>query len=102
MSRKVLGRRLNALFPGSITTVEQEELLLDVDVDLLDPNPDQPRTTFREAKIDELAASLRTNGIVQPFLVRRQADRYQIIAGERRWRAAQRAGLDKVPVVVRD
>jgi ParB family chromosome partitioning protein len=102
MSRKALGRGLNALFPGSTAAAEQEDVLLEVDLDLLEPNPDQPRTTFRDARIEDLAQSIRANGIVQPLVVRKRDERYQIIAGERRWRAAQRAGLEKVPVVVRD
>ena len=101
MTRKALGRGINALFAGPVA-VEQGDVLNEVDVDLLEPNADQPRTVFREAKLEELAASIRANGIVQPLLVRRQGSRYQIIAGERRWRAAQRAGLETVPVVVRD
>ena len=102
MTRKALGRGLNALFSSGPSAVEQGDVLMEVDLDLLEPNPDQPRTVFREAKLEELAASIRSNGIVQPLLVRRQAEHFQIIAGERRWRAAQRAGLEKVPVVVRD
>src|SRR5215470_14901516 len=102
MTRKALGRGLNALFSSGTATVEQGDVLMEVDLDLLEPNPDQPRTVFREAKLEELAASIRANGIVQPLLVRRQGDHFQIIAGERRWRAAQRAGLEKVPIVVRD
>ncbi len=101
MTRKALGRGINALLPGP-SHVEQGDLLLEVDVDLLEPNADQPRSIFREGKLEELAASIRANGIVQPLLVRRQGERFQIIAGERRWRAAQRAGLAKLPVVVRD
>jgi ParB family chromosome partitioning protein len=101
MTRKALGRGLNALFTGP-ATVEQGDVLQEVEIDLLEPNPDQPRTVFRDAKLDELAASIAANGIVQPLLVRRMGDRYQIIAGERRWRAAQRAGLATVPVVIRD
>ena len=101
MTRKALGRGINALVSGPVA-VEQDDVLQEVDVDLLEPNADQPRTVFREAKLEELAASIRANGIVQPLLVRRQGQRFQIIAGERRWRAAQRAGLDRVPVVVRD
>jgi ParB family chromosome partitioning protein len=89
------------LLPGP-GHVEQGDLMLEVDLDLLEPNADQPRSVFREGKLEELAASIRSNGIVQPLLVRRMGDRYQIIAGERRWRAAQRAGLAKLPVVVRD
>ena len=103
MTRKALGRGLNALFT-STATVEQGDVLMEVEIDLLEPNPDQPRTVFREGKLDELAASIQANGIVQPLLVRRQDhnERYQIVAGERRWRAAQRAGLDRVPVVIRE
>src|SRR5262245_8645606 len=101
MSRKALGRGLNALIPGT-ATAETEDLLLELSIDLLDPNTEQPRSIFKETKLDELAASIRENGIVQPLLVRKHGDRYQIIAGERRWRGAQRAGLTKVPVVVRE
>jgi len=76
--------------------------LLQIDVDLIDPSPYQPRTRFREAALEELARSIQSSGIVQPLVVRRVAGRYQLIAGERRWRAAQKAGLSRVPIVVRD
>ena len=62
----------------------------------------QPRVRFDEAKLEELAQSIRSNGVVQPLLVRRRGERYELIAGERRWRAARLAGLKEVPVVVRD
>jgi ParB family chromosome partitioning protein len=75
---------------------------MEVDIDLLAPNPQQPRLNMDDARLEELAASIRSNGIIQPILVRRTGDTYRIIAGERRWRAAQRAGLQRVPVVVRD
>lgn len=75
---------------------------LEVDLDLLEPNPLQPRAHFDEMRLDELARSLRATGVIQPLVARRRGDRYQIIAGERRWRAAQRAGLLKVPVVLRE
>src|SRR6202046_1364151 len=75
--------------------------LLQVDIDLIDPSPYQPRTRFREEALDELARSIRSSGIVQPLVVRRVGARHQLIAGERRWRAAQRAGLSRVPVVIR-
>ena len=78
------------------------EALLQVDIDLIDPSPFQPRTRFREEALDELARSIRASGIVQPLVVRRIGQRYQLIAGERRWRAAQRAALSRVPAVVRD
>jgi ParB family chromosome partitioning protein len=73
----------------------------ELDIDLLTPNPRQPRTFFEEHALEELAQSIRSNGVIQPILVRRVDQRYEIIAGERRWRAAQRAGLLKVPVVIR-
>lgn len=72
-----------------------------VDVDLIDPSPYQPRTRFREETLDELARSIQTNGIIQPVVVRPVGKRFQLIAGERRWRAAQRAGLTKLPAIVR-
>jgi ParB family chromosome partitioning protein len=78
------------------------ETFLHVDIDLLDPSPYQPRTRFREDALDELAQSIRSSGIVQPLVVRRRGARFQLIAGERRWRAAQRAEMHSVPVVVRD
>src|SRR5204862_4968988 len=71
-----------------------------VDIDLIDPSPYQPRTRFREEALDELARSIQASGIIQPLVVRPIGSRYQLIAGERRWRAAQRASLTKVPVIV--
>jgi ParB family chromosome partitioning protein len=73
-----------------------------VDIDLIDPNPYQPRTHFREEALEELARSIQANGIIQPIVLRKMGARFQLIAGERRWRAAQRAGLQRVPVVLRD
>ena len=78
------------------------EGLLHIDIDRIDPSPYQPRSRFREDALEELARSIRTSGIVQPLVVRRMANRYQLIAGERRWRAAQRAELARVPAVIRD
>jgi ParB family chromosome partitioning protein len=91
---------LSALLSDSAATNSEE--LLEVDIDLIDPNSAQPRTNFNEERLNDLAQSIRSNGIVQPLLVRRRGARYQLIAGERRWRAAQRAGLQRVPAVVRD
>ncbi len=76
--------------------------MLEIDLDLIEPNNMQPRTRFDEARLEELAQSIRANGLVQPLLVRRRGGRYQLVAGERRWRAAQRAGLQKIPAVVRE
>jgi ParB family chromosome partitioning protein len=74
----------------------------ELDIDLLTPNPRQPRLQMEETALEELAQSIRSHGVIQPILVRRVGDRNEIVAGERRWRAAQRAGLLKVPVVYRD
>lgn len=79
------------------------EEMVEIDIDLIEPNSFQPRTNFNEEKLEELAQSIRSNGVIQPLLVRRIGDeRYQLVAGERRWRAAQRAGLLKVPCVVKE
>ena len=72
-----------------------------IDIDLIDPSPYQPRTRFREEALEELARSIKASGIIQPLVVRPVAGRFQLIAGERRWRAAQRAGLTKVSAIVR-
>jgi ParB family transcriptional regulator, chromosome partitioning protein len=99
--RPALGKGLSALIPDAPEPVFRPGSL-EVDVDLLEPNRFQPRTHVDPAGIDELARSLKANGMVQPIIVRREGARFQIIAGERRWRAAQHAGLLKVPVVVKD
>ncbi len=101
MTRKPLGRGLSALLPDTAPGTSGEDLV-DVDIDLIDPSAAQPRTRFDENRLEELAQSIRSNGIVQPLLVRRRGQRYQLVAGERRWRAAQRAGLKRVPAVIRE
>lgn len=73
-----------------------------IDIDLIEPSPYQPRTRFREEGLEELARSIRASGIIQPIVVRTLGNHYQLIAGERRWRAAQRAGLNKVAAIVRE
>jgi ParB family chromosome partitioning protein len=102
--RPALGRGLSALIPESPATAAPAtaERALDIDIDLLQPNRYQPRTQMDDERIEELARSIKSHGIIQPIVVRRVDQQYHIIAGERRWRAAQRAGLLKVPVVVRD
>ena len=102
MARKPLGRGLSALL-GDVPASETGQTgINEIDIDLIEPNPEQPRTRFVEPMLDELAQSIRSNGIVQPLVVRRKGERFQIVAGERRWRAAQKAGLRKVPAVVRE
>ena len=98
--RPALGKGLSALIPETAEAPRQG--VLEVDIDLLAPSDQQPRLVLDDAKLEELAQSIRVNGIIQPILVRRTGAAYRIIAGERRWRAAQRAGLLKMPVIVRD
>lgn len=99
MVKKALGKGLSALLPE----VDRAEELVELDIDLLEVNEAQPRTRFDEKRLEELAESIKENGLVQPILVRRaRGGKYQIIAGERRWRAAQRAGLLKIAAVVRE
>jgi ParB family chromosome partitioning protein len=101
MKRKALGKGLSALLPDP-EPAAAADTAAEAPVSSLDPNPLQPRSSMDAERLNELAASIRESGIVQPILVRRQGDRYQIIAGERRWRAARQAGLATVPIVVRD
>jgi ParB family chromosome partitioning protein len=98
--RPALGKGLSALIPDAPEPPRHG--VLEVDVDVLAPSDQQPRLAIEDAKLEELAQSIRANGIIQPILVRRTGESFRIIAGERRWRAAQRAGLLKVPVIVRD
>jgi ParB family chromosome partitioning protein len=102
---KGLGRGLSALItsaPESRPEPAKENTGLRVAIDRIAPSPFQPRRSFDEGKIEELATSIRNQGIIQPLVVRRKDDRYELIAGERRWRAAMRAGLTEVPVVIRE
>jgi ParB family chromosome partitioning protein len=100
MTRKALGRGLGALLSAEGTATATEEAN-EVPLDLIDPSFLQPRSVFDDRKLEELANSIRTNGVVQPVLLRRKGSRFELIAGERRWRAAERAGLTKIPAVVR-
>jgi ParB family chromosome partitioning protein len=100
--RPALGRGLSALIPDAPAAPQASARPLEVDTDLLRPNPFQPRLAIDEAKIEELSRSIRANGIIQPIVVRKSENGYEIVAGERRWRASQHAGLLKVPIVVRD
>src|SRR4249920_2505049 len=97
--RPALGKGLSALIPDA---PEPRLAPVEADIDRLTPNDFQPRGTLDEARLQELAQSIRANGLIQPIVVRKEGDRFQIIAGERRWRAAKLAGLLRVPIVVRD
>ena len=101
MNRKPLGRGLSALISTAPLPEDNEELR-DIEIDLIRPGEQQPRTIFDEAKLQELAQSIRASGIIQPLLVRRRGGLYELVAGERRWRAAQLAGLTRVPAIVRE
>jgi ParB family transcriptional regulator, chromosome partitioning protein len=101
MARQTLGRGISALLGEEIPTVS-EAPSLEIDIDLIEPNPEQPRTRFNDKELDELSQSIRENGVVQPIVVRRRGSRYQIVAGERRWRASQRAELRRIPAIVRE
>ena len=98
--RPALGKGLSALIPDAPETPRASPV--EADIDRLAPNDFQPRAGVDDARLRELAESIKANGIIQPIVVRRDGDRFQIIAGERRWRAARLAGLLRVPVVVRD
>ena len=98
MARQSLGRGLSALLGDEAIN----ENVVELGIDQIEPNSEQPRTRFADAALDELAQSIKINGIVQPVVVRKRGAKYQLIAGERRWRAAQRAGLRRIPVVVRE
>jgi ParB family transcriptional regulator, chromosome partitioning protein len=106
MMKRALGRGLGALLPTPepATTAADEPgaRLIELPVESLAPNPFQPRKAFAPGALDELAASIRTSGVLQPIVVRRRGDRYEILVGERRWRAARQAGLSRVPAVVRE
>lgn len=105
MPKKGLGRGLSALIPSATEPkpgLRADSAPLEVSVDRITPSPFQPRRSFDEAKIAELAGSIRNQGIIQPLVVRPKADGFELIAGERRWRAAMKAGLSHVPVVIRD
>jgi ParB family chromosome partitioning protein len=99
--RRGIGRGLAAILPEAEATDAGE--LRELPVSLIKPNPSQPRTSFDEKALGALAASIEASGVVQPLLVRPLPDgSYELVAGERRWRAAQQAGLEKVPAVIRD
>lgn len=101
--RKALGKGLSVLLPVRAPVPRSAETLAThIHISHIDPNPLQPRTIFDATRIQELAASIQANGIIQPLIVRKKGDRYEIIAGERRLRAAKLANLADVPVVVQD
>jgi ParB family chromosome partitioning protein len=102
MNRRALGRGLEALIPGASEPTPRSGLA-EIPVGDIEPNPEQPRTVFDEGALAELAASIRAHGLLQPVVVREMGTgRYRLVAGERRWRAARLAGLERIGAVVRD
>src|SRR5437870_6075285 len=99
MNRRGLGRGLGALLSA---TPGADDVLIEIPVDQVEANPDQPRKSFSSEALEELIASIRASGVIQPVIVRRRGLGYQLIAGERRWRAARQAGLERIPAIVRD
>src|SRR5881628_3661015 len=99
ITKRGLGRGLGALLASEPTEVET---LVDVPIDQIEVNPNQPRKVFDFTALDELAASIKSSGVIQPIIVRRLGGAYQLIAGERRWRAARQAGLARIPAMVRE
>jgi len=99
--RKALGRGLSALFPDTVIA-DTDKGFFYCPIESISPNPHQPRQNFSDSELIELADSIKEKGVIQPILVSRTKDGFQLIAGERRWRAAQKAGLDKIPVLIRD
>ena len=106
--RRALGRGLGTLLPTRPTQqpveapAEVGEEVTHLPIDSIQPNPLQPRRTFQQERLEELAQSIRSNGIIQPLVVRRHAEHFQLVAGERRWRAAKLAGTTRVPAVIQD
>jgi len=96
-----LGRGLGALFPDLLNPVGERPALVLCGIEELAPNRFQPRTDFHDEEQNELIASVKANGVIQPIIVRKAEVGYEIIAGERRWRAAQASGLKEVPVIIR-
>ncbi|MEP6911110.1 MAG: ParB/RepB/Spo0J family partition protein [bacterium] len=101
MTRKPLGRGLSALL-SALPEQNSTEEVREIDIDAVQPSRQQPRTRFSEQRLEELAQSIRNNGVIQPVLLRARAGGFELVAGERRWLAAKRAGLKHIPAIVRE
>src|SRR5579883_499954 len=109
-NRKALGKGLSALLPtrtsapaaGAAVAAASGPSVVSIPLTQIDPNPLQPRTVFQPERLEELAESIRANGVIQPLIVQKKGDRYQLVAGERRWRAATLVELPEIPAVVRE
>lgn len=101
IKRKALGKGLSALITEELEKID-ENSIVNIKLDLIVPNPMQPRKSVDDEKIDELSKSIERHGVIQPIIVKKVDDYYQIIAGERRWKASRKAGLKEIPSIVRD
>ena len=111
MAKMSLGKGLDALFPSNVNIealgekkeiLDPSENIIEMKINSVEPNVNQPRKNFDDDKIDDLAESIKVHGVLQPIIVTKKGDYYQIIAGERRWRASKKAGLKTIPAIVRD
>ena len=109
LGKSGLGKGLDALFPSNVdvnnlaqTTIKTNDGVIELKLNDIEPDINQPRKTFDDDKIDELAESIKEHGVIQPIIVSKKDDYYQIIAGERRWRASKKAGLKTIPAIIRD
>lgn len=100
MKRRALGKGLGTLLPEKPVAGVVEEGYVQIEVSRIQPNPSQPRESFDEEELEDLAQSIKEAGVLQPVLVRRSGDGFELIAGERRWRAARRAGLERIPAMI--
>ncbi|MBN1756490.1 ParB/RepB/Spo0J family partition protein [bacterium] len=100
MTKRVLGKGIDAIIPSEIKTLFGEKTLLHVSIEQIFPSPLQPRKTFDEDAVESLAVSIKEQGLLQPLLLRKVDDKYELVAGERRWRASKLAGLKTVPAIV--
>lgn len=96
------GVKVNSTKPGKSALVDEKDIIIKVDINKVEPDRNQPRTAFNEDKLNELADSIREHGIVEPLIVQKKEDYYEIVAGERRWRAAKLADLKEVPIIVKE
>jgi len=99
MGKKGLGRGLEALFPG---TSQTEREIIELKINEVEPNTEQPRRAFKEEALETLSESIKVHGIVQPIIVTKEGERYKIVAGERRWRAAKMANLKTIPAIIKE
>ncbi len=101
MKKKALGKGIKAFLSEDLTILK-EERYAEIDIDQVRPNPSQPRARFNEQLIEELAESIKEAGVIQPIVVTPEKDFYRIVAGERRWRAAQKIGMRKIPAIIKN